>query len=252
MIANSEVAKSPPPKIDLPGLPSFRERLPELFSVLESTASHLEDLPSGASYIVSWEKLYECAHTLKGLSKLLACSPPELGEDVAALCDIVGLAFMGEFTVRKHREVAKTLREIERALSAGARLTLLLQELRETLTRESTHEERIARVPKPIHQWNEFISKKAFEAVQLKLPMWILEEEMVLGNYTAWSKKLISVIRPADAPHGLIIHSAPQISGGNGTQVTAIAWVAAPTARAEGYEENLRKAFPKAKFRDCV
>ena len=50
----------------MPGLPAFRERLPALTLLLEECASVLASLPPGGTYLVVWDRLYECVHTLKG------------------------------------------------------------------------------------------------------------------------------------------------------------------------------------------
>lgn len=216
--------------------------------MLAQAADTLDRLSPTSTYLVVWDKLYECVHTLKGLTKLLPCAP-ELRDDIVELCEVVGRAYMGPFAVRDTRAAATVLREIRAALDAGARLTLLNTELATVFQREAGHEERLAAIPRPLHQISEFISKKAYEAVRLGLPMWTLEESMVLGDYMAWAKRLAETVRPNGAPHGLLIHSAPQLMSGEGTTIHAFGWVAAPEPGDTVFVERLRRALPNATIR---
>jgi hypothetical protein len=248
MIQSKEVQKLPPNQPT--SLPSIRDRLPELISELEKSIQLLSNSYLEDSYIQAWIPLYEKAHSLKGLTRLLPCSE-ELRDDLISFSDTLGEAHHGNSAPRDRRLIISALTEALNALVGGGRLTFACESVKASFSQEASHEERVKLIPHPIQQINALVSKKAFEAVKLGLPMWILEEEMVLGDFMSWSKQIQSLLRGEDRPHGFVIHLAPHLISGSSSLLEAMAWFAVIPSFDTGIAERFANKFPRAKLRSC-
>ena len=248
MIPSNEVRKPPPNPP--PSLPSLRERLPELLSALKEAIRVLQVISPNASYLPAWVPLYEKAHSLKGLTRLLPC-PEELRNDLILLSDTLGEAHHGNYAPRDLKLAVAALAEAEATLLSGGRLEWACDALKQSFQKEDSHEERLLKIPRPLQQINAIVSKKAFEATSLAMPMWILEEEMVLGDFTDWSKRMHSFLSSHSIPHGFVIHLAPHLISGSSAAMEAMAWFAVNHEFNEGLTERLRGIFPKARLKPC-
>jgi len=228
-------------------LPHFRDRLPDLFEALHTTAHQLKKISKHHSYLPYWEDLYSVLHSLKGVTQILPCEP-ELVETILALNNCMMKAYSGPFLIREHEKVSGILLQLKNSFSqiplATNTIKTELEQLQKTFILDIDHKSRTAKMPPALFYINEFVSKKFRETELLHLNHCVIEDEILLQEIPNWRKKLEQFLDHPEFGRGFIINFLPFISSEGSRKVKVWTWIALATPTRAALKQQVKEHIP--------
>jgi hypothetical protein len=239
-----------PPGLELP---TFSDRLPDLTQALRQAGRDLSESKPAQSYIPCFEDIYAVSHTLKGVTRILACPKP-MEDFIIDLNATLVRALSGTAICRRHEDAGKTLREMadlldrERPAETAdtAALAAGLAALSASYSEDVAHDARIAEIPPHLFYVNEFVSKKSREITLLKLNHTVVEDEALLDDIPLWRTQLNEALVFGEWGRGLVVNFLPFLSPEGSRSLKLWAWVAAGSHSRASLKQRIKDILPRA------
>lgn len=246
----------PRPAPDAPGspeLPNFSDRLPDLTQVLRQVGRDLAEAKANQSYIPYFEDIYTVSHSLKGVTRILACPKP-MEDFIVELNVTLVRALSGTAICRRLADCGKLFREMAELLDRdrpaetadmGA-LNAQLETLRGLYTEDLAHEARLAQIPAHLFYVNDFVSKKAREIDLLKMNHCVVEDEARLDDIPLWRTQLNEALVSPEFGRGMVVNFLPFLSPEGSRSLKLWAWVAAASYTRANLKQRIKETMRKA------
>ncbi|MCO5142128.1 MAG: hypothetical protein M9962_03455 [Oligoflexia bacterium] len=230
-------------------LPSFFDRIPEFSNCIKSVHNQIY-VDSKQSFIPYWEEVYQKAHSLKGVLKILNC-PEALAESFVRLTDTFANAVSGPFICRNLEEAKKHIEDLgkifdqESKFISAKSLTDWITKFESMHEKDIDHNERMKNISLGLFYINPFVSKKIREVELLHLHHCVAEEEILLSDLPTWRAQLENSIHEEGKGRGLIVNLLPLISPEGSRTIKVWAWVAANTESRAQLKQHVKEHLPK-------
>ncbi len=243
----------PPILPDVPELPNFSDRLPDLTQALRQVGRDLAESRPNQSYIPYFEDVYAVSHSLKGVTRILAC-PKGMEDFILDFNAVLVLALSGSSLCRKLPDAGALLQRMADLLdrerpAETADLSALGENIaafRALFTEDLPHEARVAEIPPHLFYVNEYVSKKAREITLLNMNHCVVEDEALLDEIPLWRTQLNEALLSHEFGRGLVVNFLPFLSPEGSRSLKLWAWVAAPTFSRAGLKQRIKEIMPKA------
>lgn len=230
-------------------LPNFRDRLPDLILSLKQSGKSLQSASPRQSYLPYWEDVYMVAHTLKGLVRLLSCSP-QMSSFILNLNELLQSALGGPLICRNLIECGKNFIELSDLLESEEdkldfpALEKILGQIKALLTEDIAHEQRMESVPAHLFYVNDFVSKKAREVSLLQLHQCAIEDKILLEEIPFWRGQINEALLSPEFGRGLVVNFLPFLSPEGSSKLNVWCWVAAASHSRASLKQRLKEVLP--------
>jgi hypothetical protein len=244
----------PTPEIPVsPELPNFSDRLPDLTQALRQAGRDLADTKPSQSYIPYFEDVYAVAHSLKGVTRILACPKP-MEDFILELNVALVRALSGPSLCRKLPEAGALFLSMADALDRDspaettdvAALGTKLRGLGDLYSQDIDHEARLAEIPPHLFYVNDFVSKKAREITLLHLNHCVVEDEARLDDIPLWRTQLNEALLAPEFGRGMVVNFLPFLSPEGSRTLKLWAWIAASSYSRASLKQRIKEVMPKA------